>query len=138
MLIRIRSTSTLLALCAIEGYKLFPPCSIVGKWNPAVFAIACWKFGSLVSLSVLGIAVCRPTAKLGIACGKVSPKSGFLLSLRYRVHQRVSSVSCIRFVRRNFPLDPLAELPGNVRNFSRLIGAAPFETRYAHSGSFDA
>jgi hypothetical protein len=29
-----------------------------------------------VSLSVLGIAVYRPTAKLGIACGKVSPNQG--------------------------------------------------------------
>src|ERR1700757_193020 len=31
MLIRIRKTSTLVALCAIAGYKLFPPCSMVGK-----------------------------------------------------------------------------------------------------------
>src|ERR1700730_4001648 len=38
MLIRIRKTSTLLALCAIEGYRLFPPCSMVGMWNPAVLA----------------------------------------------------------------------------------------------------
>src|SRR5262250_1163693 len=48
MLIRIRSTSTLVALCAIDGYRLFPPCSIVGKWKPAVFAIACRNFGWLV------------------------------------------------------------------------------------------
>src|SRR5438105_9240535 len=37
MLIRIRKTSTLVALCAIEGYRLLPPCSMVGKWKAAVF-----------------------------------------------------------------------------------------------------
>src|SRR5579862_2020652 len=41
MLIRIRKTSTSLALCASEGYKLLPPCSMVGMWNAAVLAIAC-------------------------------------------------------------------------------------------------
>jgi hypothetical protein len=40
MLIKILKTSTLVALCAIDGYRLLPPCSIVGKWNPAVFAMA--------------------------------------------------------------------------------------------------
>src|SRR6266487_2629925 len=35
MLIRIRSTSTLVALCAIEGYRLLPPCSIVGMCHMA-------------------------------------------------------------------------------------------------------
>src|SRR6266576_3540625 len=40
MLIRIRSTSVLFALKAIAGYRLVPPCSIVGKWNAAVLAIA--------------------------------------------------------------------------------------------------
>src|SRR2546427_12862268 len=119
MLIRIRRTSTLVALCAIEGYRLLPPCSMVGKWNAAVFAIACRKLGSVVSASVLGIAVCCPAAKLGMAGGKVSPKSGFLVLLRYRVHQLVSSVSWVRFVRRSFPVDPVAVLPGKVRNGSR-------------------
>src|ERR1700722_6319660 len=40
MLMRILNTSTLLALCAIDGYRLLPPCSMVGMWKPAVFAIA--------------------------------------------------------------------------------------------------
>src|ERR1700722_13218115 len=31
MLIKMRSTSTLLARCAIDGYRLLPPCSMVGK-----------------------------------------------------------------------------------------------------------
>src|SRR3954470_6387226 len=31
ILINILSTSTLLALCAIAGYRLLPPCSMVGK-----------------------------------------------------------------------------------------------------------
>src|SRR6266567_2335135 len=37
MLMRMRKTSTLLALCAIAGYRLLPPCSMVGMWNAAVF-----------------------------------------------------------------------------------------------------
>src|ERR1700757_5428905 len=36
ILMRILNTSTLLALCAIDGYKLLPPCSMVGMWKPAV------------------------------------------------------------------------------------------------------
>ena len=108
-----------------------PPCSIVGKWNPALFAIACRKLESFVSSSVLGIAVCCPTAKVGIACGnlKVESRSGLWVLLRYRVHQLVSSVSCVRFVSRSFPLEPVAELPGSVRNCSRLSVSAPFEAR---------
>src|SRR5438309_8860609 len=114
MLIRIRKTSTLVALCAMDGYRLLPPCSIVGKWKAAVLAIACRKLGSLVSKSVLGIAVCCPTARVGTACGKTKfgSRSGLWLSLRYRVHQLVSRVSFVRFVRRGFPLDPVAVLPG--------------------------
>jgi hypothetical protein len=30
MLSSMRKTSTLVALCAMEGYKLLPPCSMVG------------------------------------------------------------------------------------------------------------
>src|SRR6516164_10151353 len=40
MLMRRRSTSTLVALCAIAKRKLPPPCSTVGMWNAAVLAIA--------------------------------------------------------------------------------------------------
>src|SRR6266404_2711093 len=127
MLIRMRNTSVLVALCAIDGYRLLPPCSMVGKWKAAVFAIACRKFGSLKSASVLGIAVCCPTAKVGTACGKVSPKSGFFVRLRYRVHQLVSRVSRVRFVSRSFPLDPVAELPGRVRNGSKFTVAMPLD-----------
>src|SRR5947208_14453192 len=106
---------------------------MVGKWNAAVFAIACRKLGSVVSASVLGIAVCWLTAKVGTACGKVKfgSRSGLRVLLRYRVHQLVSIVSWVRFVSRSFPLDPVAELPGKVRNCSRSAGAAPLETRYA-------
>src|SRR5437899_8556783 len=133
MLIRIRRTSSWVALSAIEGYRLLPPCSIVAKVKAAVFAIACRKLGSVVSASVLGIAVCWLTAKVGTAGGKVKfgLRSGFLLLLRYRVHQLVSTVSCVRFVSRSFPLDPVAELPGRVRNGSRFTGSASFSTRYA-------
>ena len=34
-------------LSAIAGYRLFPPCSIVGKWKAAVFAIAWMCLGPL-------------------------------------------------------------------------------------------
>jgi hypothetical protein len=38
---RMRRVSTLDALCAIDGYKLLPPCSIVGMCHTAVLTIAC-------------------------------------------------------------------------------------------------
>src|SRR5881397_547401 len=120
-----------MALSASEGYRLLPPCSMVGKWKPAVFAIACRKLGSVVSASVRGIAVCWLTPKVGTACGKTKfgSRSGLWLSLRYLVHQLVSIVSCVRFVSRSFPLDPLAELPGRVRNGFRFTVSAPFDAR---------
>src|SRR5947209_11995835 len=83
------------------------------------------------SSSVLGIAVCCPTANVGIALGNLSPKSGFLVRLRYRVHQLVSTVSCIRFVSRPICCAPVALLLGKVRNASRLTVSAPLEARYA-------
>src|SRR4029077_18148765 len=92
MLMSIRKTSTLLALCAIEGYRLLPPCSMVGMWNPAVLAMA-WMWASgFRSASVLGIAVNCPLARSGTACGntKLGSRSGLLALLRYRVHQLVS------------------------------------------------
>src|SRR5581483_9422293 len=106
---------------------------MVGKWNPAVFAIAWRKFGSDVSASVLGIAVCCPTAKVGTACGnlKLGSRSGLWALSRYRVHQLVSTVSCIRFVRRGLRLDPVAMLPGRVRNWLRFTVSAPLDARYA-------
>src|SRR5215469_18162636 len=106
---------------------------MVGMWNPAVLAIA-WMWSSGVrSASVLGTAVNCPEARPGTACGntKLGSRSGLLALLRYRVHQLVSRVSCIRFVSRGVPVDPVALLPGKVRNGSRLTGAAPFDTRYA-------
>src|SRR6266496_1863917 len=105
---------------------------MVGKWKAAVLAIACRKVGSVVvSASVLGIAVCWLTPKVGTACGKVKfgLRSGFLVLLRYRVHQLVSTVSCVRLVSRKIPLDPVAELPGRVRNGSRSTVAMPLEAR---------
>ena len=97
-----------------------------------MFAIACRKFGSLVSSSVLGIAVCCPTANVGIAWGKTKfgSRSG-LWAVLYRVHQLVSSVSCIKLVILSLLLEPLAVLPCKVRNGSRLMVSAPLEARYA-------
>src|SRR5207237_10855288 len=90
-------------------------------------------FGGCRSASVLGIAVNCPFCKSGTACGntKLGSRSGLLLRLRYRVHQLVSRVSCMRLVSRSFPLEPVALLPGKVRNRSRCTGCAPFDTRYA-------
>jgi hypothetical protein len=55
------------------------------KWKAAVLAIA-WRyvFGRR-SASLLGIAGNLPVARSGTACGRVSPRSGFRESLRYRV-----------------------------------------------------
>src|SRR6516164_9356623 len=91
-----------------------------------------WSSG-VKSSSVLGIAGNCPEAKPGTACGntQLGSRSGLFALLRYRVHQLVSSVSFMRLVSRGFPLEPLALLPGKVRNCSRLAGAAPFDTRYA-------
>src|ERR1700736_4642962 len=90
----------------------------------------------LASASVLGIAVCFPLFKLGTASANFAAKSrsGFLLSLRYLPQKLVSIVSCVRFVSRLLPDDPVAELPGRVRNVgpaSRSISAveAPLETK---------
>src|SRR5215469_5596964 len=102
-------------------------------WNPAVLAMAwMWASGAR-SASFLGIAGNTPEARPGTACGntKLGSRSGLLALLRYRVHQLVSRVSCMRFVSRGILLDPVATLPGKVRNGSRLIGAAPFDARYA-------
>ena len=62
---------------------------------------------------------CRPihNPSWGIDClGKRElSRSGFSLSMRYRVQKLVSTLSCMRFVSRFFPEDPVAVLPGNVR-----------------------
>src|SRR5215472_10796449 len=91
-----------------------------------------WSGGDKSAL-VLGIAGNCPAANAGTACGnaKFGSRSGLFALLRYRVHQLVSRVSCMRFVSRGFPLDPVAVLPIKVRNESRLAGAAPFDIRYA-------
>src|SRR6266851_3080402 len=68
-----------------------------------------WSLG-VKSPSLLGIAGCSPTARLGTAWGKVSPKSGFFVRLRYRVHQLVSTVSCMMFVSRPICWAPVALL----------------------------
>src|SRR5215831_7479959 len=133
MLRRTRNTSTLLTRWASDGYRLVPPCSMNAKWNPAVLAIAwMWSFG-VRSASLLGIAGNCPLLKLGTACGKVKvgSRSGLLARLRYRVHQLVSTVSCMRLVRRPICRAPLALLLGKVRNTSRLTGLAPTDIRYA-------
>ena len=89
---------------------------MVAKWNPAVLAIAWRCFLFLRSALVRGMAGHRPLASAGTACGKVSPRSGFLVRERYRVHQLVSTVSSIRLVSRLRLAAPLAVLPGSVRN----------------------
>src|SRR5262249_34173648 len=103
----------------------------------AVLAIAWIWSGGLRSASLRGIAG-KPTTpseaglnKSGTACGnvKVGSRSGLCASLRYRVHQLVSTVSCIRLVSRGVRVDPVAVLPGKVRNGSRSTVAAPFEAR---------
>src|SRR5215472_13658639 len=133
MLSRTRNTSALVALCASDGYRLVPPCSIVGMWKAAVLAMAWICASGVRSASVLGIAVNCPVFRPGTAWGKTKfgSRSGLLSLLRYRVHQLVSTLSCMRLVRRGCPLDPVALLPGRVRNASRLAGAAPLDSRYA-------
>src|SRR6267154_2603167 len=104
---------------------------MVGMWNPAVLAMAWrWLAGDRSAL-VLGIAVNCPEARPGTACGntKLGSRSGLFALLRYRVHQLVSKVSCMRFVSRGRPLDPVAVLPGRVRNWSRFAGAALLDIR---------
>src|ERR1700758_292678 len=106
---------------------------MVGIWNAAVLAMAWrWLAGERSAL-VLGIAVNTPEARPGTACGNMKPgsRSGLFAALRYRVHQLVSKVSCMRFVSRGFPLAPVAVLPVKVRNCSRSAGAAPLDIRYA-------
>src|ERR1700730_3555344 len=102
MLSKILRTWRLVTRWANDGYRLVPPCSIKAKWNAAVLAIAwIWSSG-LRSASVMGIAGNFPLLKLGIAWGnvKLGSRSGLLSRLRYRVHQLVSTVSCVRFVSR--------------------------------------
>src|SRR5215470_10526500 len=78
---------------------LVPPCSTNAKWKPATLATACTKLGSpLTSALLRGTAGNGVAKRPGRACGLVPPKSGFWLSLRYLVHQLVSTVSCVRFV----------------------------------------
>src|SRR5580704_7977105 len=91
-----------------------------------------WFFG-LRSASVIGMAGNCPLAKLGTAWGNLKPglRSGFFALLRYRVYQLVSTVSCMRLVRRPIWLAPVALLLGKVRNWSRLTVSAPLEARYA-------
>ncbi len=83
----------------------------------------------LRSALVRGIAGHRPLASAGTACGKLSPRSGFLVRARYRVHQLVSTVSSIRLVIRLSFADPWAVLPGSVRNWSRFTAWAPRDCR---------
>src|SRR6266568_1820906 len=86
--------------------------------------------GSLPAVSALlrGIAVCCPTFRLGTASGKVEPKSG-LVVLRYRTHQLVSTLSCVRLVRRLICRAPSALLLGRLRKRSRLTVGAPLEAK---------
>ena len=110
---------------------------MVGKWKAAVFAIACRKLGSVVSASVLGMAVCwftrqsRDSLREDMVWIKIRvmavvavarPPAGVDGKLRQIGEPTVRS----RLV-----LTPVAVLPIRVRNGSRFAGAAPLETRYA-------
>jgi hypothetical protein len=68
--------------------------------EPAVLATAWMRSppSAASSVSVRGTAVCRPWASVGMAGSKVSPKSGFLVRLRYRAYHVVSTVSWVRLV----------------------------------------
>src|SRR5215470_6795089 len=93
--------------------------------------------GGVRSASLRGIAGNPPGLnKSGTACGNVNvgSRSGLFSSLRYRVHQLVSTVSCMRLVSRSLPLDPVAVLPGKVRNGSRSTVAFPFEAKHLKGG----
>src|SRR6266705_865757 len=103
------------------------------KWNPAVLAIAwMWLLGARSAL-LRGMAGNLPILRLGTAWGNANPgsRSGLFARLRYRVHQLVSTVSCIRLVSRPICCAPVAWLLGKLRNGSRLTASAPFESRYA-------
>ena len=66
------------------------------------------------------MAGCCPTFRLGTACGNVNPasRSGLFDGLRYRVHQLVSTVSCIQ-VRE--PPDLSSSRSSTARQSSELI-----------------
>src|ERR1700757_4062470 len=112
------------------------------KWNPAVNAIALSRSGKVdwvgselmtlpaVSSLLLGIAVCKPTFRLGTACAKTAfgSKSG-LVMLRYRDQKLVSVVSWVRFVSRPTCLAPSALLLGNCANGVRSTGWTPIDCR---------
>src|ERR1700676_2243057 len=109
------------------------------KWNPAVKAMALRRSAidpALLSLRkllprsslVLGMAVNWPFTRLGKAFLNVAPRSG-LVVLRYRVHQLVSTESCVRLVKRPTCLAPVAWLLGNVAKCDKSTGSAPFEIR---------
>src|SRR5260221_13848556 len=70
----------------------------------------------LASFVGIGVRFLIPPGGL-TAWGNVKPgsRSGFSLSMRYRVQKLVSTLSCMRFVSRFFPEDPVAVLPGNAR-----------------------
>src|SRR5437667_7611332 len=91
-----------------------------------------WLAGTRSELD-LGIPGCCPTFRPGTAWGNgnVGSRSGLFARLRYRVHQLVSTVSCIRFVSRPICRAPVVLLLGKTRKASRLTGSAPFDTRYA-------
>src|SRR5580704_5638323 len=77
-----------------------------------------------VSVSVKGMA---GSCKMLNGPLKIAPKSGFS-SLRYWVYQLRLTLSCRRFVSRLPIFDlstPVAVLPGNFRNLSRLTSSAP-------------
>src|ERR1700758_115957 len=84
---------------------------------------------SSASLLLRGIAVCFLVPSTLIALGKVSPRSGFPVRLRYLVHHEVSIVSSIRLVRRPIFCAPVALLLGRFRKDSRFAVSAPFEAR---------
>ena len=76
-----------------------------------------------------GVAGNFPLARSGMALGKVAPRSGFAMELRYRVRHVVSTVSSMRLVSRPIWRAPGAVLLGMIRKWPRLTGSAPLDAR---------
>ena len=89
MLTTIRRTSRLVTCSDSVVYRLEPPCSIIAKWNDALFAIACIRDSLRGSSEAPGPAVLGGVSVsfsgitgwflMVTACPNVAPKSGFAI-----------------------------------------------------------
>src|SRR5215471_514521 len=109
------------ALPTMCVYRLVPPCSIDGKWNAAVYAIASiWLSVRFVDSGTAG----RLT--MFTIWPNVSPKSG-LPGDTYRFQKLVSIVRWRRLVIRAGAVSPGGG--GRVQKGFRLTGCAPIDAR---------